>query len=157
MQKASMANKTVIIAIINKAYVEPNKDEYPSMFDLFLEGFWVGEETRPLLSHLLVVSMDTTAHERCLFRRLNCYRLAAEGGGGSDGFAGEKVYMSAEFIEMMWRRTSFLVEVLKRGYSFIFTVCFFSFYFISSHQIIIFYYIIFLQFKLKYMSCRESA
>ncbi|XP_057801484.1 uncharacterized protein At1g28695-like [Salvia miltiorrhiza] len=117
LEKASMANKTVIIAIINKAYVEPNDDEYPSMFDLFLEGFWVGEDTRPLLTHLVVVSMDTTAHERCLFRRLNCYRLAAEG----DGFAGEKVYMSPEFIEMMWRRTYFLVQVLKRGYSFIFT------------------------------------
>lgn len=125
LEKASMANKTVIIAIINKAYVEPSKDEYPSMFDLFLEGFWAGNGTRPLLAHLLVVSMDATAHERCRFRRLNCYRLAAEGGGY--GFAGEKIYMSAEFIEMMWRRTSFLVQVLKRGYSFIFTVCFIYF------------------------------
>ncbi|KAH6812211.1 Nucleotide-diphospho-sugar transferase family protein [Perilla frutescens var. frutescens] len=113
------ANKTVIITVINKAYVEANNDEYPSMFDLFLEGFWVGEETRPLLRHLLVVSMDSTAHERCQFRRLNCYRLAAEGGG--DGFAGEKIYMSNEFIEMMWKRTSFVLDVLKRGYNFIFT------------------------------------
>ncbi|KAL8028386.1 hypothetical protein ABFX02_14G156000 [Erythranthe guttata] len=123
LERASMAgaNKTVIIAIINKAYVEPHEDEYPTMFDLFLEGFWAGEETRPLVDRLLVVSMDETAHERCLFRRLNCYRLAGGGDGGGDRFAGEKVYMSDEFIEMMWRRTFFLLDVLKRGYSFIFT------------------------------------
>ncbi|XP_042020553.1 uncharacterized protein At1g28695-like [Salvia splendens] len=117
LEKASMANKTVIIAFINEAYVEPNDDEYPSMFDLFLEGFWEGEDTRRFLSHLVVVSMDTTAHQRCLFRRLNCYMMAAEG----DGLAGEKVYMSAGFIEMMWRRTSFLLQLLNRGYNFLFT------------------------------------
>lgn len=133
LEKASMAkNKTVIITVINKAYVEPNNDDYPSMFDLFLEGLWVGEETRPLLSYLLVVSMDSTAHERCQFRRLNCYKLAVEGGG--DGFAGEKIYMSAEFIEMMWRRTFFLLDVLRRGYNFIFTVCFFNFNEIKSYS-----------------------
>lgn len=119
---ASAADKTVIITVIDEAYVEPCHGEYPSMFDLFLEGFWVGEETRPLLRRLLVVSMDTTAHERCQFRRLNCYLLAAEGRGG--GFSGEKLYMSGEFIEMMWRRTAFLLDVLKRGYDFIFTVRF---------------------------------
>ncbi|KAH6767529.1 Nucleotide-diphospho-sugar transferase family protein, partial [Perilla frutescens var. hirtella] len=123
LEKASMAaNKTVIITTINKAYVEPYRGEYPSMFDIFLEGFWVGEETRPLLRHLLVVSMDSTSHERCQFRRLNCYRLVAEGGG--DSFAGEKIYMSNEFIEMMWSRTYFLLDVLKRGYNFIFTIKF---------------------------------
>ncbi|KAI3449036.1 hypothetical protein Pfo_005701 [Paulownia fortunei] len=121
LEKASMPNKTVIIAIVNKAYVEPRGNEYPTMFDLFLEGFWAGEETRPLVDHLLVVSMDKTAHERCEFRRLNCYRLAAEDNGRADRFAGEKVYMSDEFIEMMWRRTLFLLDVLRRGYNFIFT------------------------------------
>lgn len=120
--KASMAtNKTVIITVINKAYVEPTNDDYPSMFDLFLEGLWVGQDTRPLLTYLLVVSMDSTAHQRCQFRRLNCYRLPLQGGG--DAFAGEKIYMSADFIEMMWRRTFFLLDVLSRGYNFIFTVC----------------------------------
>ncbi|KAG8363465.1 hypothetical protein BUALT_Bualt19G0025300 [Buddleja alternifolia] len=118
LEKASMANKTVIIAIINKAYVEPQKNEYPTMFDLFLEGFWAGEGTRQLVDNVLVVSMDETAHEMCRFRRLNCYRLLADGG---DNFAGEKIYMSNEFIEMMWRRTLFLLDILKRGYNFIFT------------------------------------
>ncbi|KAL2460935.1 Nucleotide-diphospho-sugar transferase family protein [Abeliophyllum distichum] len=117
LEKASMAGKTVIIAIVNKAYVEPHSDEYPTMFDLFLEGFWVGEETRSLVDHLLLVAMDQTAYDRCKFRRLNCYKVVT----GDSDFAGEKLYMSDEFIKMMWRRTLFLLNVLKRGYSFIFT------------------------------------
>ncbi|KAL6565821.1 hypothetical protein OROHE_004876 [Orobanche hederae] len=120
LEKASMANKTVIIAIVNRAYVEPHENEYPTMFDLFLEGFWAGEGTRPLVDHLLIVSMDQAAHERCEYRRLNCYRLEADGGG--DDFAGEEVYMTEGFIEMMWRRTRFLLDVLNRGFNFIFTV-----------------------------------
>lgn len=124
LENAAMPNKNLIIAIINKAYIEPYENEYPSMFDLFLEGFWEGEGTRELLDHLLVVAMDKTAHERCEYRRLNCYRLMADGGG--DDFAGEKLYMSGDFIEMMWRRTSFLLNVLEKGYNFIFTVYFLS-------------------------------
>ncbi|CAI9102065.1 OLC1v1000258C1 [Oldenlandia corymbosa var. corymbosa] len=107
----------VIITVVNKAYVEPHHDQYPTMFDIFLEGFWVGERTQFLLDHLLVVSMDQTAYNRCLFRRLNCYRLITEG----VDFTEEKLYMTADFIKMMWARTAFLLDVLKRGYSFIFT------------------------------------
>lgn len=125
LEKASMPDKTVIIAIINAAYVEPYENEYPTMFDLFLEGFWAGEGVRSLVDHLLVVAMDEKAYQRCEFRRMNCYRLAAAASTSGD-FAGEKLYMSGEFIEMMWRRTGFLLEVLRRGYSFIFTVCSFS-------------------------------
>ncbi|KAM3323128.1 hypothetical protein P3S67_004279 [Capsicum chacoense] len=117
LQKASMEDNTVIITVINRAYVEPYNGEYPSMFDLFLESFWEGEITRVLLEHLLVVAVDETAYERCKFRRLHCYRLVT----GDVDFAGEKVYMSVEFINMMWWRTRFLMDVLKLGYNFIFT------------------------------------
>ncbi|XP_059313045.1 uncharacterized protein At1g28695-like [Lycium ferocissimum] len=117
LKNASTEEKTVIITVINKAYVESHNGEYPSMFDLFLESFWEGESTRPLLDHLLVVTVDQTAYERCKFRRLNCYRLVT----GDVDFAGEKMYMSHEFIKMMWTRTKFLMDVLKLGYNFIFT------------------------------------
>lgn len=113
-----MANKTVIIAVVNKAYADQGIKADTTMLDLFLESFWLGENTRPLLDHLLLVAMDQTAYDRCLFRRLNCYKLVT---GGVD-YGGEKIYMSEEFIKMMWKRTHFLLEVLKRGYSFIFTV-----------------------------------
>lgn len=117
LSRASMVNKTVIITVLNKAYAESHDDTYPSMLDLFLESFWLGEETRTLIDHLLFVAVDQTAYDRCEFRRLHCYKLGTEGAD----FTGEKVYMSDEFIKMMWRRTLFLLDVLKRGYNFIFT------------------------------------
>ncbi|OVA07228.1 Nucleotide-diphospho-sugar transferase [Macleaya cordata] len=111
---ASMGNnKTLIIAMVNKAYVEGET----SMLSLFLESFWLGENTRFLVNHLLLVTVDQIAFDRCKFLRLHCYRLVTEG----VDFGGEKLYMSKEFIKMMWRRTLFLGDVLKRGYSFIFT------------------------------------
>ncbi|WCJ23047.1 Nucleotide-diphospho-sugar transferase family protein [Euphorbia peplus] len=119
LEKASMPNKTVIMVIINKAYAEPTttgKSEI-AMLDLFLESFWLGEDTRPLLDHLLLVAVDQIAYDRCIFKRLNCYKLETDG----VDFAGEKLYMSQEFIKMMWRRTLLLLDVLKHGYSFIFT------------------------------------
>ncbi|XP_022719873.1 uncharacterized protein At1g28695-like [Durio zibethinus] len=117
LEDASMPNKTVIITVVNKAYVEQSVDEETTMLDLFLESFWFGEGTRPLLDHLLVVTVDQAAHERCKFKRLHCYRLVTEG----VDFGGEKVYMSKDYIKMTWRRTLLLLDVLKRGYSFIFT------------------------------------
>lgn len=109
-----MANKTVIIAIVNKAYTEGDKP----MLDIFLDGFWLGEDTRSLTNHLLIVAVDQTAFDRCKFLRLHCYRLKTDG----EDFVGEKVYMSEEFIKMMWQRTRFLGDVLRRGYNFVFTV-----------------------------------
>jgi len=116
-------NKTVIIAIVNKAYVEQDvKGDAITMFDLFLSSFWLGEGTRSLIDNLLIVAVDQTAYDRCQFLRLNCYKLETDG----VDFGGEKFFMSHDFINMMWRRTFFLLEVLKRGYNFIFTVSFFS-------------------------------
>ncbi|CAH8389863.1 unnamed protein product [Eruca vesicaria subsp. sativa] len=109
-------NKTVIITMVNKAYVE-EVEGGRTMLDLFLESFWEGEGTVPLLDHLMVVAADQTAYDRCRFRRLHCYKLETEG----VDLQGEKVYMSNDFIEMMWRRTRLLLDVLRRGYHLIFT------------------------------------
>nr|KYP31229.1 Uncharacterized protein At1g28695 family [Cajanus cajan] len=112
-----MGNKTVIITIVNKAYVEQDVESDKTMFDIFLDSFWLGEGTRSLINHLLIVAVDQTAYDRCQFLKLNCFRLVTDG----VDFEGEKIYMSQDFIKMMWRRTFFLLEVLKRGYNFIFT------------------------------------
>lgn len=119
LAKASIRkNKTVIIAMVNKAYVEQDVNgDAITMFDLFLSSFWLGEGTRSLIDNLLIVAVDQTAYDRCQFLRLNCYKLETDG----VDFEGEKLYMSQDFINMMWRRTSFLLEVLKHGYNFIFT------------------------------------
>ncbi|XP_027337138.1 uncharacterized protein At1g28695-like, partial [Abrus precatorius] len=117
LAKASMGNKTVIIAMVNKAYAEQSVESDTTMFDIFLSSFWIGEGTKSLIDHLLVVAVDRTAYDRCQFLRLNCFRLETEG----VDFEGEKLYMSQDFIKMMWQRTLFLLQVLKRGYNFIFT------------------------------------
>ncbi|KAA0033320.1 Nucleotide-diphospho-sugar transferase [Cucumis melo var. makuwa] len=117
LAKASMANKTVIIAVVNKAYANQETGAVTTMLDVFLDSFWLGEGTRPLVKHILLVTVDQTAYDRCQFLHLNCFRLVTDG----VDFGGEKLYMSEDFIKMMWRRTEFLLEVLKRGYNFIFT------------------------------------
>ncbi|KAJ1439564.1 Nucleotide-diphospho-sugar transferase [Sesbania bispinosa] len=118
LAKASIGgNKTVIIAIVNKAYVNQDIIKGDTMFDLFLSSFWLGEGTRSLIDHLLIVAVDRTAYDRCQLLRLNCYKLETDG----VDFEGEKLFMSQHFIKMMWRRTLFLLQVLKRGYSFVFT------------------------------------
>lgn len=58
--KASTENKTVIISVINKAYADQDVKEEITMLDLFLDSFWLGENTRALLPHLLVVAVDQT-------------------------------------------------------------------------------------------------
>ncbi|KAL7229355.1 hypothetical protein ACSBR2_007955 [Camellia fascicularis] len=113
LAETATENKTVIIAVVNKAYVEGDK----SMLDLFLDGFWLGDDTRGLRDHLLIVAVDQTAYERCMFLKLHCYKLETDG----VDYDGEKLFMSADFVKMMWRRTLFLGDVLKRGYNFIFT------------------------------------
>ncbi|KAJ4847634.1 hypothetical protein Tsubulata_002744 [Turnera subulata] len=117
LEKASMPNKTVIIAVVNKAYAEQSVKAETTMLDLFIESFWLGEDTSHLIDHLLLVAVDQTAYDRCRFKRLHCYKLETEG----VDFGGEKLYMSQDFVKMMWRRTLLLLDVLKLGYSFIFT------------------------------------
>ncbi|XP_068649605.1 uncharacterized protein At1g28695-like [Aristolochia californica] len=112
LRMASMENKTVIIAFANKAYAEQD-----GMLDIFIESFRKGEDTQWLIPHLLVVAIDQTAFDRCNHHGLRCYKLATDG----VDFSGEQLYMSDAFIRMMWRRTLFLADVLRRGYSFIFT------------------------------------
>ncbi|KAG5223307.1 Nucleotide-diphospho-sugar transferase protein [Salix suchowensis] len=101
LAEASTENKAVIIAVVNKAYVEGDDR---SMLDLFLDSFWHGENTRGLVDNLLLVNADQASYERCRFLRLHCYRLETDG----VKFDKEEVYMSDEFIKMMWSRTLFL-------------------------------------------------
>ena len=117
-----MANKTVIISVLNKAYVEEN-----GMLDLFLRSLREGEDTGLLIKHLVLVAVDKTALDRCRALGLHCFQLVTDG----IDFSKEELYMSDDFIKMMWSRTLFLGNVLRRGYNFIFTVSYFIF--VESH------------------------
>ncbi|KAJ8538438.1 hypothetical protein K7X08_027659 [Anisodus acutangulus] len=112
LKEAAMADKTVIITALNAAWTAPN-----STFDLFLESFRIGNNTKSLLKHVVVVALDKTAYSRCLEIHTHCYALITKG----VDFSGEKKYMSDDYLKMMWKRTDFLRIVLQMGYNFIFT------------------------------------
>ncbi|XP_072987328.1 uncharacterized protein At1g28695-like [Typha latifolia] len=112
LQSASMGNKTMIISVLNKAYAEEN-----GLLDLFLQSLREGENTEFLIKRLLLVAADQVAFNHCKLLTLHCYQLNMTGAN----FTKEQLYMSEGFIEMMWQKTRFLGDVLKRGYSFIFT------------------------------------
>ncbi|XP_060207975.1 uncharacterized protein At4g15970-like [Lycium barbarum] len=112
LEKAAMGDKTVIITALNAAWTEPN-----SIFDVFLKSFRVGNQTKPLLKHVVVAALDQTAYTRCLEKQLHCYALTTKG----VDFSGEAHFMSEDYLKMMWRRIDFLRNVLEMGYNFIFT------------------------------------
>lgn len=113
LRAAAMANDTVILTTLNSAWSEPG-----SVVDVFLESFRIGEGTRELLDHLVVVSLDTAAHARCKRIHQHCFALVTDG----VDFSGQKNFMTDGYLKMMWRRIDFLRQVLEKGYSFVFTV-----------------------------------
>ena len=110
---AAMANDTVILTTLNAAWSEPG-----SVLDVFLESFRTGESTRELLDHLVIVSLDAAAHERCRQVHRHCFALIT----GGVNFSGQKNFMTDGYLKMMWSRINFLGQVLEKGFSFIFTV-----------------------------------
>ncbi|XP_077246364.1 uncharacterized protein At4g15970-like [Tasmannia lanceolata] len=112
LKEASMENKTVILTTVNEAWTAPN-----SVLDLFLESFRIGDHTRKLLNHLVIIALDQKAYVRCLSAHTHCFALTTEG----LDFSGEKYFMTPDYLKMMWRRIDFLRTVLEMGYNFIFT------------------------------------
>lgn len=108
-----MPDNTVILTTLNDAWAAPN-----SVIDLFLESFRIGERTRWLLKHLVIVSLDQKAFYRCMAVHPHCFSLVTEG----TDFSHEAYFMTPDYLKMMWRRIDFLRSVLEMGYNFVFTV-----------------------------------
>lgn len=109
--------KTVILTTVNQAWAANN-----SLLDLFVESFRIGDNTERLLNHLVVITLDQHAYDRCISvhpHHRNCYLLHTK----KMDFSKEAFFMSHDYLEMMWRRIDFLRSILDLGYSFIFTVC----------------------------------
>ncbi|KAL3510275.1 hypothetical protein ACH5RR_029676 [Cinchona calisaya] len=112
LNDASMEDKTVILTTLNEAWASPN-----SVVDLFLESFRIGEHTRKLLSHLVIIALDKKAFSRCLDVHTHCYALVTEG----VNFSMEAYFMTPVYLNMMWSRINFLQSVLELGFNFVFT------------------------------------
>jgi hypothetical protein len=113
LSRASMGNKTVILTTLNKAWAANN-----TMIDLYLACFRQGHKIRHLLDHLVIVTLDQKAQDRCLQLHPHCFMLGTIG----VDFSGEKLFMTKDYLRMMWRRIKFLEAVLKLEYNFIFSV-----------------------------------
>ncbi|MCL7049477.1 hypothetical protein MKW94_024990 [Papaver nudicaule] len=112
LRNASMPDRTVILTTLNDAWASPG-----SVIDLFLESFWIGEDTKKLLNHLVIVAMDEKAYGRCMSIHPHCYFLTTT----DVNFTAEKRFMTPDYLKLMWRRIEFLGQVLELGYSFVFT------------------------------------
>ncbi|KAJ4785815.1 Nucleotide-diphospho-sugar transferase family protein [Rhynchospora pubera] len=112
LKSAAMEGNTVILTQANEAWMAPN-----SLFDLFLEGFHVGEGIEHLLNHLVVVTEDKKGFEKCKTVHKYCYFLKTK----KRNIGKEKVYMSKEYLVTMWARNKFQRRILKLGYNFLYT------------------------------------
>ncbi|KAF7052520.1 hypothetical protein CFC21_060605 [Triticum aestivum] len=117
LRGAADANRTLIVSVLNKAYAEEG-----GLLDLFIESLKQGEGTGHLIGHVLLVAMDEPAFRRCSgLGGVRCYLLPPAAATNSTNLSSEQLYMSGGFIRMMWRRIRLLGDILKHGYSFIFT------------------------------------
>ncbi|KAJ4805357.1 Nucleotide-diphospho-sugar transferase family protein [Rhynchospora pubera] len=111
LKSAAIDGNMVILTQGNEAWMAPN-----SLFDLFLEGFRVGEEIEHLLNHLVVVTVDQKGFEKCKTVHKYCYLMKTE-----ENFSDEKFYMSKGYLDLMWIRNKFQRRILELGYNFLFT------------------------------------
>ncbi|KAG6518080.1 hypothetical protein ZIOFF_021482 [Zingiber officinale] len=112
LKEATMENKTVILTTLNAAWASPG-----SIIDLFFQSFRTRDGTRRLLDHLVIIALDKKAYIRCISLHTHCFALYTEGVDFSD----EKIYMTAGYLSMMWRRIEFLRVILEMGYNFIYS------------------------------------
>ncbi|XP_059649813.1 uncharacterized protein At4g15970-like isoform X2 [Cornus florida] len=112
LKDAAMQDGTVILTTLNEAWAAPN-----SIIDLFLESFRIGDRTRKLLNHLVIIALDKKAFARCLVVHTHCFALVTKG----IDFSQEAYFMTPDYLKMMWRRIDFLRSVLEMGYNFVFT------------------------------------
>ncbi|XP_061373402.1 uncharacterized protein At4g15970-like isoform X1 [Gastrolobium bilobum] len=112
LNEAAMEGRTVILTTLNEAWAAPN-----SVIDLFLESFRIGDHTRRLLNHLVIIALDQKAFIRCQAIHSYCFLLVGEG----TDFHEEAYFMTPRYLKMMWRRIDFLRSVLEMGYNFVFT------------------------------------
>lgn len=109
-----MQDRTVIITMVGQEWASPG-----SVLDLFLESFRIGEETKPLLNHLLIVALDSKAFQYCKTVHQHCFYLSNS----------STRYTKKKQLSLPQLRNRFWQEVIELAYSVVFTVrSFFSHY-----------------------------
>ncbi|KQK11244.1 hypothetical protein BRADI_2g58987v3 [Brachypodium distachyon] len=121
LRAAADEDRTVIMTSVNEAWAAEG-----SLLGLFLESFRAGERIARFVDHLLIVALDGGAFERCKALHKHCYLLAPAppvAGGGAPGgnLSEEKVFMSKDYIDLVWSKVRLQQRILELGYNFLFT------------------------------------
>ena len=109
-------DRTVIMTSVNEAWAAQD-----SLLDLFLQSFRNGERISHFADHLLVVALDDGALKRCRAVHPHCYLLPASA-TGRNNLSAEKVFMSKDYIDLVWSKVRLQQRILELGYNFLFTV-----------------------------------
>lgn len=113
LRRASTEDRTVILTIVDEKWASPG-----SVLDIFLESFRIGQGTKLLLDHLIVVTLSTQAFQLCRSQHLHCFQLTTF----APKLASKTQIGVIDFHRLTRTRNSLLLEVLRLGYSFVFTV-----------------------------------
>ena len=108
-----MQDRTVILTILNETWASPN-----SVLDVFLESFRIGQGTKHLLNHIVVVALDNQTYQYCTSTHPHCFQLTIF----SSKLSTRKGFTSLDHIMLNQKRNDLLLEVLELGYNIIFTV-----------------------------------
>ncbi|XP_057983551.1 uncharacterized protein At4g15970-like [Malania oleifera] len=98
LKTAAMQDRMVILTLLNSTWAAPG-----CVLDLFLESFQIGQGTKRLLNHLLILTTDDQAFQHCSSKHLFCFDL------------------SPLNLKPKLRRTLFLTHILKLGYNFVYS------------------------------------
>lgn len=109
LKEAATEDNTVIITMVDREWAKP-----ASLLDLFLESFRIGERTKHLLNHLIVVALDNQALRYCRRAHPRCYLHTG---------SGKKIgSVNPDGLIAGWNKKALVKEILELGYNMIFTV-----------------------------------
>ncbi|GMN57532.1 hypothetical protein TIFTF001_026647 [Ficus carica] len=104
-----MEDRTVILTMIfDEAWARPG-----SVLDLFLESFRLGQGTKRLLNHLMIITLGTRAFRHCNAMHPHCFPPKPYGL--------KKGPLVLDHLMVQRKANDLLLQVLKLGYSFVFT------------------------------------
>ncbi|XP_010445704.1 PREDICTED: uncharacterized protein At4g15970-like [Camelina sativa] len=108
LKQVANEDRVVIITVVDKEWAKRE-----SILDLFLESFRIGERTKHLLNHLIVVALDDQALRYCLRAHPHCY-LHRDSTTKSES-------SNPDGLVTGWSKKFLVNEILKIGYNIMFT------------------------------------
>ncbi|KAK7311358.1 hypothetical protein RJT34_09447 [Clitoria ternatea] len=114
LRRTTMPDRTVILTMVDETLASPG-----SLLEILLQSFKNGEGTQRLLNHLMIITMDPQAFEYCSSLHPHCIHPSTF----PRSFATKTQSNNAtpNYNIFTWTRNDVLLEVLRFGYSIIFT------------------------------------